>query len=105
MNISIAKIASTQEELFTSNKKRFIELSYLTILGREADKDSLDNFLQQFRQNLNPEQFLTILRSSEEAKNRWQNNINYSQLSNENYDKMKNSLTIEDLIAISKNIQ
>lgn len=89
------------EQLRIYHNERFIRLAYLAILGREAETEDLHHHLSLLGQNLSRTEFLVVLRTSPEAEFRWRGH----DFSIGNIIKKKpNLLTVEDLVAISKDI-
>lgn len=74
------------ENLRTYHNERFIQIAYQSILGREVDADGLQHYLQLFQQNLQPADFLIMIRNSDEHKQRFfslKRNVNQVVLENQ----------------------
>ena len=72
------------EQLRAYHNERFIRLSYLSILSREADQEGLHHYLLLFKQNLAPSEFLTAILTSPEAQSCWLGNKNRSTENSDN---------------------
>lgn len=95
------------EQLRAYHNEHFIRLAYQSILGREVDVEGLHHHLQLFYQNLEPAEFLTTLRNSDEYKVKFSSskeNVSLAALENSTsrVDELFSSTAIDRVASILK---
>lgn len=58
-------------QLLDLRDQPFIEACFCTILGREADQDSIDHYLNKLRKGYDPRAIIAFLRYSKEGRRRF----------------------------------
>jgi len=64
--------ATSLDDLRQRHSERFVQLAYLTLLGREPDAEGLQTYLAELRRGVAAKEIIASIGSSLEAKLRWQ---------------------------------
>lgn len=80
------------EQLRAYHNEHFIRLAYQSVLGREAEPEGLHHYLSLVGRHFSQAEFLVELRTSPEAKSRWQGSNVKSMEEIKNNSNMENGI-------------